>query len=279
MKKKNVVDLMGGLGNQLFQYAFALYLGNDTILNSSFYDNDFQRKLLLCYYDIDLPVKSINACDEEDLVSVVKRKLARIPSESFREKESFCFEETIKQGCWYTGYWQNENYITTLLKRGLECKKVLSPEAVDYIKVVTDDSDSVAIHIRRGDYLSEKNKQLYSIQCLEYYYKACERLENIKGHSLHYYIFSDDIDWCKENFSDDYKFVSVVGADTDIDEFEIMRRCKHFIISNSTYSWWAAKLGKNSDKTIIAPYKWYVDEGLNVKSRKALLSKTLIIDA
>ena len=75
MKNKNVVDLMGGLGNQLFQYAFALYLGKDTILNSSFYDNDFQRKLLLDYYDIKLPIKSINANDDGDFSSLIKRRL------------------------------------------------------------------------------------------------------------------------------------------------------------------------------------------------------------
>ncbi len=138
------------------------------------------------------------------------------------------------------GYWQTDNNVelikNTILKKIKPCKTKTK-------------KDSCSIHVRRGDYL--KLKHIYHNLDKTYYIKCLETI-NPSGPI---YIFSDDIDWCKKNLSIT-EAVYPEGNNT-LEDFDLMRSCNHNIISNSTFSWWAALLNPNEDKKIIQPNLWF----------------------
>lgn len=127
-------------------------------------------------------------------------------------------------------------------------------------------SNSVSIHIRRGDFASEKNKRLHGVIPISFYQKAIELIAS-EIPSIQLYIFSDDIRWSKENLNTKFPAVFVSGeiTKTSYEDFYLMSRCKHNIIANSTFSWWAAYLNNNPHKMVIAPKKWYNKSSYNYK--------------
>lgn len=127
-------------------------------------------------------------------------------------------------------------------------------------------SDSVSIHIRRSDFTSEKNTKLHGIVPLSFYREAIKRIAT-KYPALRLYIFSDDIHWVKDNFTTEFPvvFVSNDISKTAFEDFYLMSICKHNVIANSTFSWWAAYLNNNAGKMVIAPKKWYNKSPYNYK--------------
>ncbi|NCQ11249.1 MAG: alpha-1,2-fucosyltransferase, partial [Bacteroidetes bacterium] len=119
-------------------------------------------------------------------------------------------------------------------------------------------SNSVSLHIRRGDYVD--NKYFAQIP-LEYYYNSIELIEN-KFPNSSYYVFSDNLNWVKNNFKTNVNlhFVDANDSSTDFMELYLMSKCNHNIIANSTFSWWGAWLNKNPDKIVIAPKVWFGDK-------------------
>lgn len=123
---------------------------------------------------------------------------------------------------------------------------------------IIENSNSVCVTIRRGDFVSnEKNKKLYDICSIEYYKKAIDIIKHEVEDPI-FIMFSDDIQWVKENIIvDNVKMYYESGNDNVDEKLRLMYSCKHFIISNSTFSWWAQFLSKNDDKIVISPSKWY----------------------
>ena len=170
---------------------------------------------------------------------------------------------------YYDGYWQCYEYID-------DVKDVLLNE----IKIPTDfyskhndilnefnTSNSVAIHIRRDDYINIKaNEELFEVCDMNYYEQAMQIIEK-KINAPKYLIFTQDKDWAKENFKGkNFEFVEENSA---IEDMLLMSMCKHNIIANSTFSWWSAWLNQNPDKIVVAPKKWY-------KGKRNLTTKSLI---
>ncbi|NRD31334.1 alpha-1,2-fucosyltransferase [Shewanella sp. DC2-4] len=124
-----------------------------------------------------------------------------------------------------------------------------------------DNNESVAIHIRRGDYISnEESNSIHGICDNSYFYKSLNylRSNNIVSDNAKLFIFSDDIQWCKENLKFDFSTVFIEGDSKRPEvDMHLMSKCKHQIISNSTFSWWGAWLNTNPDKCIIAPKQWF----------------------
>ena len=132
--------------------------------------------------------------------------------------------------------------------------------------------ESVAVHIRRGDYLNNTNAGVFWHPTVDWYREAIEavskQLQNVR-----LFFFSDDIAWVKEQFSNmtNAVFVDVNHGKEAFNDLRLMSRCKHNIIANSTFSWWAAWLNENPDKMVIAPAKYYMNEAANERYRKNMI--------
>ncbi len=143
------------------------------------------------------------------------------------------------------------------------------PDLIKHLKVIDNDianANSVSIHIRRADFTLAHNSELHGVIPVEFYYKAIETIA-AKITSPHFYIFSDDINWVQQNLKTDYAttFVSNFITKQAVEDFYLMSQCKHNIIANSSFSWWAAYLNKNKQKMVVAPQKWYNRSPYNYK--------------
>ncbi len=132
---------------------------------------------------------------------------------------------------------------------------------VDLISV----DDSISIHFRRADYLKHEISETIGVQPLEYYYKAMSFIKT-KVNNPHIFIFSDDIDWVRNNLKCDLNVSYVSNNELkDYEELLLMSKCQHNIIANSSFSWWGAWLNKNDDKIVVAPKKWFNNSVINTK--------------
>jgi hypothetical protein len=147
---------------------------------------------------------------------------------------------------------------------------VIKRDMTEQCKLTKDlilNSNSVSLHIRRGDYLSDKNaKEFHGTLPLDYYYKAMAQL-NLLYKDLKVFIFSDDMDWVKANLklTNECVYVDFNTGENSVFDMYLMSQCKHNIIANSSFSWWGAWLNQNSSKIVIAPQLWFADKSLNTK--------------
>lgn len=288
-----IVRLSGGLGNQMFQYALGRYLAekNYTFLKldlSGYEDYNLHRYALHCF----------NICEhiattEEIKTFKQKRKtpVARLVSEirkrscvlSSETSDVFCdpiiikekqlsFEPSVietKGNIYLDGYWQSEKYFITIsdiLLREFTFKydqDVKSREIAEQIQK----TKSVSLHIRRGDYVHNAlTNQVHGLCSFDYYKKAVNYITKIVTNS-HFYIFSDDPSWVRENFKIDYPFTVIEhnGATANFEDLRLMSLCQHNIIANSSFSWWGAWLNIYARKIVMAPEKWFNDPSLDAK--------------
>lgn len=138
-------------------------------------------------------------------------------------------------------------------------------------------TNSVAIHIRRTDYLDPQNEG-YNVLSYIYYEKAimyiCSCIDN-----PYFYVFSDDIEFGKEMLQNYQNaiFVDRSYGNSDVQDFEMMRKCRHFIIANSTFSWWASQMSDNSSKIMISPRTWFLAE-VHEQFLNAIMEDYILID-
>ena len=291
-----VVKLSGGLGNQLFQYSLGRYLSlkyNTELKFDVQFDanslNFSARSLGLSKFNITLNIAS----KEEILkykffrtgyLSRIERKLIQffpsINKKIFVEKPFEIFnKELFTRDCYVLGYWQSEYYfrsIENVIRNDLQINFELGDVNKDIFNEISN-SESVSIHIRRGDYITiNGNSKIYSLCSLEYYNDAIAFLKSKFGSSV-FYIFSDDIAWAKEIFLGDiFKIIDNNLENPHVDLF-LMSLCKHNIIANSSFSWWAAWLNCNKNKVIVSPREWYVDKSLNKKAISSLILENWVL--
>jgi hypothetical protein len=268
-----IVKINHGLGNQLFQYAtgrsLARQLGTRLILDTSAYSSSSFRQYKLNHFGISQP--TLNSLARFAIRKLRRRALApiRLLAQNFgiirlvKDKERG-FDKTLPdqgKNLHLEGFWQSERYFADLretLLTELTLPAPTQPEARRMWARMNEEI-SVCVHIRRGDYVSTKHGQTHWVTCgLEYYAAAMAYLgERVAG--AKYYFFSDDPVWVQANFTPatNRVFVTSPTARSDIEDFSLMMNCRHFIIANSTFSWWAAWLGKQPDKLVIAPRNWY----------------------
>lgn len=265
-----VAKLMGGLGNQMFQYAAAknYSLINDLPLriDTSFLENR-NRGADFVYRDYDLDLLSV----VDDIWTpgkghvTVRERQFHYSEDAYQQADRFIAENTGFDLI-FNGYWQSPKYFTEHVEEIRELYKFKNPVSKkrggfkDLFNEI-DSCESVMIHVRRGDYL---NTNYHGVVSDEYIKQAAKVLRG-KLSKVKFFVFSDDLDWCKANiklrncFFVEQKFTG--------DRFEyyiqLMSRCKHHIISNSTYSWWSAWLSNNPDQHVIAPKKWFTDPSIN----------------
>lgn len=261
--KKIIVHCLGGLGNQLFSCALGISLsrkyGRRMILDTQDYYNGYFRPFVLNRLTIN-DYKELKNCYPKIIVNKIKLVFYRL--HLLKEKKEFCYQEIdekqLNNYIYIDGYWQSEKYflndreyILNAFRLKCDDKKNLDTLVEKY-----NMQNKVAIHIRRGDYIG--GGRLCSD---EYYEKALEILEDKIGESQ-YAIFSDDIEYAKQMkcFSKrDCFFVEKNLFGDDVINLFAMSACKHQIIVNSSYSWWAAWLNTNNTKIIIAPELPYLE--------------------
>jgi len=277
-----VVRLAGGMGNQMFQYALGRHLSlkNNVPLKldtSILLDRTPRRGVKALFRNYELDVFSISAsiATKEDIPFFsklhFKGKLGlflyelqiKFFSSPGKEKGKQFQPEVFSLGpqVYLVGYWQNARYFNSIadtIREDFTLKNALSKPCQDLFYEIKDIS-SVCVHVRRTDYVDNPYHgtlgQTYYDRGIEY----IARRTVIKK----IYVFSDDIEWCKENlrFPFETKFVDgECGEKRPEEQLVLMKLCKHFIIPNSTFSWWAAWLNTNPEKIVIAPKRWFLLE-------------------
>jgi hypothetical protein len=175
----------------------------------------------------------------------------------------------VSQNAYLEGYWQSEKYfapIATLLRDEFKLKEPLSPACQGWVEKMKQ-TQSISLHVRRNDYVSNLHTNQYHGVCQPAYYdKAiCHIRNQVPGTTL--FVFSDEMDWARKNLRnyDPIEFIELRGKNRDQEEMLLMSLCDHHIIANSSYSWWGAWLGTFPQKIVIAPQKWFNDATLNTK--------------
>ena len=278
IEKMIIVRIKGGLGNQMFQYAIAksiaIYTNDIFKLDLSFYPNQDLRKFELNLFNIEENIASSKECDllrgREGVLLKISEKfnlpLVKRPNSYYKGKENTVFYPNVfkyMEGAYLDGYWQNEKYFSAIRKgliNDFTLKNKIGENATNFLKNIKN-TNSVSVHIRRGDYLGNK---YYGVCDINYFKKAMKKIdENIKNPVC--FIFSDDIDWCKDNFNHDNNIVFVDNTESALEDLELMKHCKHNIIANSSFSWWGAWLNQNKDKIVISPLHWKKSNPKNLK--------------
>lgn len=272
-----IVRITGGLGNQMFQYALgralSLKLDCELVLDVSFYPKQTLRKYELDKFNIQARYatqKEINNAGADS--GVVSRLIHKFGLASIfypqyiKELESIKYVSAIdncKQGSYLDGYWQNPSYFELnkeILRKDFTPTEYRSEVVIKWSEKICK-SNSVSLHIRRGDYVENAHtNSTHGLCSLEYYKRAIEHIEK-KISKPTYFVFSDDIKWCKENLGFIENSFFVDNTSSAIDDLVLMGGCQHNIIANSTFSWWGAWLGR--DLIAIAPKNWFCLESRN----------------
>ena len=264
-----VVKLTGGLGNQMFQYAAGRALANrhqtQFLLDIRGFEKQSLREFALDRLSIHANVASENDMRQwPDWSRKPAAWLQKIGISTNRYKQpSFAFDprwNALSDNTLLEGYFQSERYfleIQFILKREFLLKSTLLGVNRDIEKLTTS-TESVMIHIRRGDYVSNpKALKTHGLCSLTYYENAIEHIRS-KVKDPKFFIFSDDPDWTRTHLSLGDQATYIAGnADAPEIDLCLMTRCKHFIVANSSFSWWGAWLGGDEQSIRIAPRPWF----------------------
>lgn len=272
---KIVVRLIGGLGNQLFQFLKMIDIvektgETDVAFDSSFYKGGPKSHEKITFTKLFDEFKIIDLDNYENYHWRYSRFIARLLWKfNFNRYElnhiKYVFQnQTIikyKKDSLYVvdGFWQDAKEIneSAVTKIRVALKEEFKGDSRHYLNNILS-SESVCVHIRRGDYLTNRHlfRRQQDVLPLNYYKKAFEKLDK-ELINAHYFIFSDDIEWVKQNFkeNENYSFVES-NNNGPIATLYLMSMCKHFIIANSSFSWWAAMIAENHKKRLIAPNPW-----------------------
>lgn len=318
-----IIQLAGGLGNQMFQYALYLELealGKEVKIDDvSGFVQDAQRKPALAPFGIiyGRPAKK----EQEKMLDAsmlpwhrVRRKLFGRQKKSYFEGSKLFIPEVLTwDDIYLEGYWQSEKYFQDVREKVREAYRtdrltahlqsvgmwgavngrpheagngsgitdrlctddsrkdgygdiVWEKSAAQYLDEINS-TCSVSVHVRRGDYLKPENQTLFGGICTEAYYREGMRLMRERFPGCSFYLFCNDKDWARETYAGQENITLVdlpcsgeglTEKDMDIDyaEFVLMSRCKHNILANSSFSWWASYLNPNPDKYVLAPDRW-----------------------
>jgi hypothetical protein len=290
-----IVRLFGGMGNQLFQYAagrrLACVLGTELKLDTSWFDQCGERQYSLGHFNIQ---ESFAHPDEvaamttptmgRRIIAKLRRRKPLAPTH-IKEKH-FHFSPrilTLPDGVCLEGYWQSEKYfadIAAVIRRDLTVKHPQTGRNKEWGEMIAS-SESVSLHVRHGDYVANPNsRQIHGVLDLDYYLGCAQEIMKALK-TPHFFIFSDDPDWVRNNMSFSCPATLVEhGEDklcADIEDLRLMSQCKHHIIANSSFSWWGAWLNPRSDKMVFAPRQWFTRMGMASRKTHDLLPDCWII--
>lgn len=280
-----IIQLAGGLGNQMFQYALYLQLkslGREVKLDDvSGFVQDKQREPALAPFGVayERPTKKeLQKMLDSSMLpwQRVRRKLfGRHKKSYFEESKRFLPEVLTWDDIYLEGYWQSEEYFRAVadqvreaydtdrlidwLKREGQWEDGGERSAAAYLQKINNGC-SASIHVRRGDYLTPENQALFGGICTEAYYREGIRRMRERYPACRFYLFCNDREWeSGRNWIDDGVERLILSGDQrhrDYAEFVLMSRCRHHILANSSFSWWASYLNPNPQKTVLVPDQW-----------------------
>jgi hypothetical protein len=256
----NIISIAGGLGNQMFQYAFYLSLKNKNKF-TFFWVAPYKRHN---GFELEKIFKIKYSFFGNSILKVLKFSSRYIGEKNVDlESGKFSFFSSNKPIIYHSGYWQSEKYfynIQHLIRKNYFFnEKILNGKSIEILNRINLDL-SVSIHIRRGDYYSDLGacELLGNICTLNYYTNAINFLINSLPNKISFFIFSDDIEWVRNNFSNlNFNYIDWNGGEYSWIDMFLMSKCKHNVIANSSFSWWGAWLNKNPNKIVVAPTKWF----------------------
>lgn len=279
-----ITEINGGLGNQLFQYAAGLSLATrhqtELKISIQFQEGNTARSLGLSHFNIKLK----EASEKEYAILHPNSRIERIVQgilpvsyKRFYQEKNFAYQtgfEKLGSNVYLKGYWQSELYFSSI-KEKISSAFTMEPASYRSIAPFIEELekiDSVAIHIRKGDYLIPPYATFYANLENSYYNQALALLSN-KSSSLKLFVFTDDVNWVNTHLHLNlpYTLVSTIHTHNMYEDFKAMQSCKYHIIANSSFSWWTAWLSERTDKMVIAPKKWF---NLGPKDTQDLLPKT-----
>jgi hypothetical protein len=280
-----VVQLLGGLGNQMFQYALGRHLSvklnTDLKLDTSILlDWSEGRHGVNRNYDLDLFTMTPAIAEKQDIdlyhtqlmsfpEKVIFKLKTAVKGRNVIRERFFHFDESVldlKGDFYLEGTWQSYKYfqsIEDIIKKDFTFKHSIEGKGTDLLEKIKC-TKSVCLNVRRTDFVSvSSTTEILGFVGIDYYMNALELTKEKIGTDFNVFIFSDDIDWCKENFGfieQPVSFVDHSYAGVKFSQYlQLMKYCKHYIIPNSTFAWWAAWLNNNQDKVVITPLQWMKD--------------------
>lgn len=288
------VYMRGRLGNQLFQYAFvrALQKNNpgetvcyifDDVFASGPMEKGWENSLQY-FQTIDVDERH-----EQPKLSLIAKALMRLYWWKYPHKETiekkheyqmkwidvmawaglyyldlgyYAFPKKTRKNTIVSGNFESERYFSEIkesLRKEIVPRFPLKKENRELMSLIQD-KNSVCVSVRRGDFVENSDfSQLLNVCTKQYFERAVDRIKQLVDSPVLFF-FSDDIEWVRNNVSVDLECYYERGDDPVWEKLRLMYSCKHFIISNSTFSWWAQYLGQYENKVVIAPERWYNSE-------------------
>jgi Glycosyl transferase family 11 len=274
-----VARIEGGLGNQLFQYAAARALadrlGCDLSLDLRGLALNGDRPYQLDLYNIRASIATDTLLEVlpnwrptrwRRFKAAAALRLPTLLSQDVFWPRSFAFDarfDEISRPVYLVGHWQSEKYFSQNRASLLKDIQLLAPLAkqTSWLDRI-ESSCSVALHIRRGDYVSNQAAAQFHGLCDMSYYSAA--IESIKQPwpKIEVFVFSDEPDWARANLRLDVP-THFIDANPGHIDLELMRRCQHHVIANSSFSWWAAWLASSKQQMVCAPRRWFADQRID----------------
>jgi hypothetical protein len=272
-----IVKLVGGLGNQMFQYAAGRYLAyslnTELKLDISQFRQDALREYHLSVFNITENIASATdlmrvrrppGWNIKHPVEALRSLMRRNAAIRYVKERHFHFDPEIlalPDNVYLDGNWQSEKYFKDI-DRIIREDFTLSEEPDHMNKQMADkirNCEAVSLHFRRGDYLSNPATTAYHGICPEEYY--CEAISMLENYvkNPYFFVFSDDPAWVKENLDTGCPttIMDFNGSEKDFEDMRLMSLCQHHIITNSSFSWWGAWLCRNTEKIVVAPKQWF----------------------
>ncbi len=274
-----IVKLIGGLGNQLFQYAagYCLAERHKTLLklDASHLNTDPQGAFTKREFELNIfklePVFATGAetspflkKSSSRISRTVARKLPGLFTKLYIAESGNAYHKkfsTYPADTYLDGFWQSEHYFKPVedsIRKEFIFRNPATGANEELIRKITQ-VNAVSLHVRRADYVNNKQVNNYLGTCsVDYYQKAVNLLQEKCG-PVELFIFSDDIPWCRENLQWElpHTYIEHNSGKNSWEDMRLMSHCKHNIIANSSFSWWGAWLNNNKAKLVVAPQKWF----------------------
>lgn len=266
-----IVQVAGGLGNQLQQYALYqkfVSIGKEARLDLSWFMSKDQRgkvlaerELELAYFDrldyeVCTPEEKAKLIGSDKIAGKLKRKLLPGSIRWFHESKMYHPELLEMEDMYISGYFACEKYYADILhslREKIQFPQSTNPENLRMAKEMQA-CESVSVHIRRGDYLEAENIAMFGNICTEAYYQGALSYMRERCQSPHFYIFSDDVEYAREHFGgEEYTVIDINHGKDSFYDMWLMSKCRHNICANSTFSFWGARLNPVENKIMMRP--------------------------
>ena len=269
---KGIIELSGGLGNQISQYVYGLYLIQKKDMriyhDTRFYDGPFAPHVTPRTLDIaHFPKCRIQSYPKKyyQSPSKVKRALRKLLlNDTFNRCSIKDYHDSTKPGenVYLNGAWTSFKYakqISCLNQWFMPDSSEYSGTYKKYLDLINQSNNAIAIHIRRGDYVNNPHVAQHHDTLPEAYYIEAIRLLRSKLSKISIFYFSDDTDWVTARLPQD-PWTHIIKTESQFEDFDLMRHCRHMVTANSTFSWWGALLNKQQHtkkNIVVSPLNWH----------------------